>query len=85
MVQNNDSEEVAVPRHPLGIKPLGNAYTATQNIKFATGRFSHMPDEIIIEILEWLDGHALVELGRTCRAMYAFCHHDELWRTLFIS
>ena len=86
MVQNNwnDSEEVAVPPHPLGVKPLGNAYTAKQNIKLAAGYFSHVPDEIIIEILEWLDSHALVELEKTCKALYAFCHHDEIWRSLFI-
>lgn len=86
MVQNNlnDSEEVAVPPHPLGVKPLGNAYITKQNIKLAAGYFSHVPDEIIIEILEWLDSDALVELGKTCKALYAFCQQDEIWRTLFI-
>ena len=75
----------AVPSHPLGIKPLGNAYTATENIKSRCGVFARLPDELLNHLLETLDASALVRLGSTCKALYAFTGADELWRSLFIA
>lgn len=75
---------LAVPSHPLGIKPIGNAFTGSRNIKSATGLFSVLPDEIIIQIAELLHAASLLRLGATCKALYAFCHFDELWKALFI-
>lgn len=79
-------EEVSlvVPHHPLGIKPLGNAFTASTNIKSAAGVFSNIPDEIIIQVLEFLHAKSLLRLGAACKALYAFCHFDEHWKDLFI-
>ena len=75
---------LVVPNHPLGIKPLGNAFTASTNIKSAAGVFSNIPDEIIIQVLEFLHVKSLLRLGATCKALYAFCHFDEHWKALFI-
>jgi hypothetical protein len=75
---------LAVPLHPLQIKPTGNAFTATQNIKSAAGFLSTIPDELILEIVELLDAGSLLRLGATCKALYAFCHFDELWKALFV-
>lgn len=75
---------LTVPYHPLGIKPLGNAFTASKNIKSAAGLFSSIPDEIIIQVLEFLNAKSLLQLGATCKALYAFCHFDEHWKALFI-
>ncbi|KAF2468230.1 F-box domain-containing protein [Lindgomyces ingoldianus] len=81
-----DAENVAaaVPTHPLGIRPSGNAYTASENIKSRCGAFRRLPDELLNLILESFDADALVRLGSTCRALYAFTRFDELWRALFI-
>lgn len=75
---------LAVPLHPLGIKPAGNSFTASSNIKSAAGFFSILSDETILQIVESLQAAALLRLGATCKALYAFCHFDELWKTLYI-
>ena len=82
--QNCGQDSLAIPLHPLRIKPLGNVYTATKNIKFATGHFSALPDDIIIQLLEFLDDLSLLSLGGTCKALFAFCAFDDLWKTLLI-
>ncbi|KAF2187764.1 F-box domain-containing protein [Zopfia rhizophila CBS 207.26] len=81
-----DLEDVvsAVPTHPLGIKPAGNAYTASENIKSQCGAFARLPDELLSHVFESFDAETLVRLGGTCRALYAFTRVDELWRALFI-
>ena len=81
-----DPETVAaaVPPHPLAIKPVGNAYTATENLKTHCGSFARLPDELLNHIFESFDAEALTRLGSTCRALYAFTRLDELWRALFV-
>ena len=81
-----DDEEVAtaLPSHPLGIKPAGNAYTASENIKSKCGFFAMLPDELLGHILESFEADTLIRLGSTCRALYAFTRLDELWRALFV-
>ena len=73
-----------VPPHPLGVKPTGNALLSQQNAKNAMGRFSQCPDELLVQILEFLPAILLVRLGATCKAFYAFCALDDLWKALFI-
>lgn len=75
---------LTVPLHPLGIRPAGNAYTAIKNIKSSAGLFSTLPDELIVQVLEFLRHRPLLVLGFTCKALYAFCRFDDLWKTLFI-
>jgi hypothetical protein len=74
----------SIPPHPLGIKPAGNQFTASSNDREAIGRFQILPDEALIILLEYLDSSALTRLGSTCKALFAFCHSDDLWKTLFI-
>jgi hypothetical protein len=82
----NDEEEVAtaLPSHPLGVKPAGNAYTASENIKAHCGSFARLPDELLSHIFESFDADTLIRLGSTCRALYAYTRLDELWRALFV-
>lgn len=75
---------VALPSHPLGIKPAGNAYTASGNIKSRCGLFAQLPDELLSHIFESFDADTLIRLGGTCRALYAFTRLDDLWRALFV-
>ena len=85
MASGNDSLDV--PLHPLMIKPAGNAYAATaikENIKSAAGIFSAVPDELLVQIIECLDGESLQRLGSTCKALYAFTRLDELWKQFCI-
>ncbi|KAF2750825.1 Clavaminate synthase-like protein [Sporormia fimetaria CBS 119925] len=74
----------AVPTHPLHVKPAGNAYTASENLKTRSGLFASLPDELLSHMLESFDADELVRLGATCKALYAYTRLDELWRALFI-
>ena len=80
----HDDTSTAIPCHPLGVKPSGNAYTSTKNHKKAAGYFYYLLDEVIVFVLEYLDLQALVSLGFTCKALYAFSRLEDLWKTLFI-
>jgi hypothetical protein len=73
-----------VPIHPLGIKPAGNGIAAAHDARSCSGHFRALPDQVLVRVLEALDAALLCRLGRTCRALYAFCTSDELWRALFI-
>ena len=80
----DEHESLTVPTHPLKVKPSGNAYTASENIKAAAGLFVTMPDELIVHLLEFLDAASLLRLGSACKALYAFCRLEDLWKTLCI-
>jgi hypothetical protein len=80
-----DSSMDSIPVHPLGIKPLGNQYFASERpARLALGPIGSLPDEIIQQLLEILDVDCLRTLGSTCRFLYAFCRLDELWKGLFL-
>lgn len=71
--------------HPLGIRPSGNALTASSGDAHDNiGRFGALPDEVILILLEWLEDVELLSLGKTCRAFFAFTTSDDLWKTLML-
>ncbi|CAN9189763.1 unnamed protein product [Alternaria alternata] len=55
---------IAVPSHPLGIKPAGNALTASENIKSRCGLFASLPDELLSHVLESFEADVLIRLGK---------------------
>lgn len=87
--QNNDLQDQedlsrdVIPGHPMGVKPSGNALLAVENLRDAIGTFKILPDELILILLEFLDGPGLLRIGRTCKAFYAFTRAEELWKGLF--
>lgn len=81
---NPDESANTIWSHPLGIRPSGNAFTATTNLKAALGTFALLPDELLTQFLEYLDAQDLLRLGATCRALHAFTRSEELWKALFI-
>ena len=76
--------ESVVPQHPMGIKPTGNQFVAGNNIKAAAGMFSYLPDELLIQLLESLEPLPLLQLGATCKALYAFSRFEDIWRMQFL-
>lgn len=75
----------SIPVHPLGVKPLGNQYFVPgPSARQALGSIGYLPDEMILHLLEYFEEESLRRLGSTCRFLYAFCHLDELWKTLFL-
>lgn len=84
-VEHNQADKVtAVKRHPLGVRPSGNAFTADVNLKAAAGLYALLPDELLAQLLDLLDATDLLRLGATCRALHAFTRNEELWRALFV-
>lgn len=73
-----------IPSHPLAVKPSGNALLASWSLRDALGTFRRLPDELILLLLEWLDGASLLHVGRTCKAFYAFTRAEEIWKALFV-
>lgn len=82
-LEDNNASAV-LPPHPLDVRPAGNAYTSKINLRSATGFFRQLKDELINEILEYLDAQSLIQIGSTCKALYAFSRSEELWKTLFL-
>lgn len=78
-----DYDSVAVPPHPLGIKPAGNAYGATKDIKSSAGNFATLPDGILAQVIDYLDAVALQQLQRTCKVLYAYASLEDLWKALY--
>ncbi|KAK4954566.1 hypothetical protein LTR10_007999 [Elasticomyces elasticus] len=78
------SDASLVRRHPLGVRPSGNALTSPVNLKPACGSFASLPDELLATLLEILEAKDLLLLGGTCRALHAFTRNEELWRALFV-
>lgn len=79
------SQPDSIPTHPLGVKPLGNQYLFQGvNARRSTGIWDTLPDEILMVIFEYFDVQGLFALGHTCKFLYAFCHSEELWKTLFL-
>lgn len=73
-----------VRRHPLGVRPSGNALTSAVSAKDATGLFARLPDELLMQMLESFDAPTLLRLGASCRALHAFTRAEDLWRALFV-
>lgn len=81
---DSKDDSTFVRRHPLGLRPSGNAYTSSKNLKDSCGLFATLPDELIAGLLEYLQPKDLLRLGGTCRALHAFTRNEELWRNLFV-
>lgn len=80
----NSFDSLATPQHPLGIKPAGNEYLADANIKGSAGYFATLPDELIVQVLEFVDAVALRQLQHTCKALFAFTRLEDLWKMLCV-
>jgi hypothetical protein len=77
--QHLDNES---PSHPLLVKPSGNALTSEIDLRSSMGAFGRLPDAMILLLLEYLDQKSLIQIGSTCRALFAYSAYDQLWRDL---
>jgi hypothetical protein len=74
-----------IPPHPLGIKPLGNKYFSTSgDARTLMGTLQVLPDEMLMQLLEYLDPQSLRLLGHTCKFLFACCMADDIWKTIFL-
>ena len=79
-----DSHDLAVPAHPWGLMPSGNAYLSRKNLKVAAGHFAILPDETLVQLLEHFTERELVQLGSTCKALFAFCRLEDFWKAFVV-
>ena len=71
-------------RHPLGILPRGNIFMlgGVDTRSIGLGDLAVLSDELLLDIFAALPAKALAAAGSASRALYCFCAHDDLWRTL---
>jgi hypothetical protein len=75
----------SVPPHPLGIKPLGNKYFSSgADARRLIGVLQALPDEMLMQLLEYVDERSLRLLGYTCKFLFACCTADDVWKTIFL-
>ncbi|KAI0482829.1 Clavaminate synthase-like protein [Xylariaceae sp. FL0804] len=82
---HQEARSMAVPVHPMGVKPLGNRFFASgPSARESLGFLGRLPDEMIQQLLEILDAQSLLRIGSACRFLYAFSQLDDLWKALFL-
>ncbi|KAK4244803.1 hypothetical protein C7999DRAFT_16965 [Corynascus novoguineensis] len=75
----------SIPPHPLGIKPLGNKYfSGSEDDRMSIGVLQALPDEMLMQLLEYMDARTLRLLGYTCKFLFACCVADDVWKTVFL-
>ncbi len=75
----------SIPPHPLGVKPLGNKYFSDGgDARRFLGTLQVLPDEMLMQLLEFLDERTLRLLGYTCRFLFACSMSDDIWKTVFL-
>lgn len=84
--QDGPSLGPAVPSHPFGIKPLGNKYFSSggKDARGSLGVLQILPDEMLMQLLEYLDAHTLRLFGYTCKFLFACCMADDVWKAIFL-
>ncbi|AGO09993.1 AaceriAAR003Wp [[Ashbya] aceris (nom. inval.)] len=81
----------SAPRHPLGVKPSGNAIMEGFGLKERAearekllGHLSILPEELLVELLTYITTPKdLQNLGHASRMLYAYTYDEELWRKLY--
>ncbi|ODV94127.1 hypothetical protein PACTADRAFT_76762 [Pachysolen tannophilus NRRL Y-2460] len=78
------------PKHPLGVKPLGNSLLADSkyqiNKNLQMGTLSVFPEDVLLEVLSYLnDPKDLMNLSHCSRVIYAYCWSEELWRQIYMN
>ncbi|KAL2170047.1 hypothetical protein VTG60DRAFT_5319 [Thermothelomyces hinnuleus] len=83
--EDDSTIDSSIPPHPLGIKPLGNKYfSASADARMSIGALQALPDEVLMQLLEYMDARTLRMLGYACKFLFACCMADDVWKTIFL-
>ncbi|CAK9160835.1 unnamed protein product [Ilex paraguariensis] len=90
--ENEDTEEgfnlkTSAPSHSHGVQPLGNLFFSpsfNNSRNTGLGNLQTLSDELVLEILGFLDGTHLGILSTVSKSLYVFCNHEPLWRNLVL-
>ncbi|KAK4145490.1 uncharacterized protein C8A04DRAFT_35759 [Dichotomopilus funicola] len=78
-------DSASIPSHPLGIRPLGNKYfSGGGDARRSMGVLQILPDEMLMQMLEYLDERTLRLFGYTCKFLFACCVSDDIWKTILL-
>ncbi|KAK6942492.1 F-box domain [Dillenia turbinata] len=81
------SLKISAPSHSYGVQPLGNLLLSpnpTNSRNTGLGNLQSLSDELVLEILEFLEGTHLGILATVSKSFYVFCNHEPLWRNLVL-
>ena len=76
--------------HPVGVQPWGNIFLDDQGpekagrLRLGLGPMASFTDDLILDVLGYLDPTSLALIGRVSPALYAFSREDSLWRPLVL-
>ncbi|XP_058738940.1 arginine-specific demethylase JMJ22 [Vicia villosa] len=90
--EEEDAEEgfsikSSAPSHTHGVQPLGNLYFNPGSINSrdtGLGNLHTLTDELVLDILAFLDGTSLGVLASVSKSFYVFSNHEPLWRNLVL-
>jgi hypothetical protein len=70
--------------HIHGVLPIGVCIArGDTNIRdTGLGTLGHLPDELLVDILDRLTAQDLVRLSAASRCSYVFCNNEDLWKAL---
>lgn len=80
----DSTSAMSCPPHKYGVKPYGQLYLeACPEIRTpGLGHLAVLSDELLVTLLYALPAAELQRLGMASKALYVFCHYDELWKAL---
>ncbi|RDX97039.1 F-box protein, partial [Mucuna pruriens] len=77
----------STPSHTHGVQPLGNLYLnsgSTNSRDTGLGYLHALSDELVLDILGFLDASCLGLLATVSKSFYVFTNHEPLWRNLVL-
>ncbi|WCJ34135.1 Bifunctional arginine demethylase and lysyl-hydroxylase JMJD6 [Euphorbia peplus] len=78
---------ISAPSQTYGVQPLGNLYFNPGSINSRNtglGNLKTLSDELLLDILGFLDGTHLGVLSIISKSFYVFANHESLWRNLVL-
>jgi hypothetical protein len=83
----SDVFDLAKP-HPYGAKPSANLFLCDDGTSAVRSRglgvIRRLGDVALLELLGFLDGQTLARVLCVSRTLYAFGHHNDIWRDLVL-
>ncbi|KAL5705594.1 Arginine-specific demethylase jmj22 [Ranunculus cassubicifolius] len=73
--------------HSHGVQPLGNLLfnSSSHNSRnTGLGNLHKLSDDLVLDILAFLEGINLGVLSTVSKSFYVFCNHEPLWRNLVL-
>ena len=72
--------------HPYGVKPHANLiFYHKRNVRpKGLGQLNALKDEVIVEVLSFLNGIELSQIGTVSTCLYCFSLTSDLWRDIYL-